>query len=123
MLDPDGNSVEAVHHGAVRRGGIDHLWILVADVATAKRFYETVGQHAGFRLEEDVSDRAQFVGEGGSFSLVAGTPTEHLHMAFPADENSTVAAFHQALLDAGYRDNGPPRERPGTRWSSTATSS
>ncbi len=111
LLDPDGNSVEAVHHGAVREGGIDHLWIRVADVAAAKRFYETVAPHAGFRLKHDESDRAQFVGEGGSFSLVAGTPTEHLHMAFPADENSTVAAFHQALLDAGYRDNGPPRER------------
>jgi catechol 2,3-dioxygenase-like lactoylglutathione lyase family enzyme len=112
LLDPDGNSVEAVHHGAVRGGGIDHLWIRVADVAAAKRFYETVAPHAGFRLKHDESDRAQFAGEGGSFSLVAGTPTEHLHMAFPADENSTVAAFHQALLDAGYRDNGPPRERP-----------
>jgi catechol 2,3-dioxygenase-like lactoylglutathione lyase family enzyme len=112
LLDPDGNSVEAVHHGAVREGGIDHLWIRVADVTAAKRFYETVGPHAGFRLKHDAPDRAQFVGEGGSFSLVAGTPTEHLHMAFPADENSTVAAFHQALLDAGYRDNGPPRERP-----------
>jgi catechol 2,3-dioxygenase-like lactoylglutathione lyase family enzyme len=112
LLDPDGNSVEAVHHGALRGGGIDHLWIRVADVTAAKRFYETVGPHAGFRLKHDAPDRAQFVGEGGSFSLVAGTPTEHLHMAFPADENSTVAAFHQALLDAGYRDNGPPRERP-----------
>ena len=111
LLDPDRNSVEAVHHGAVRGGGIDHLWIRVTDVAAAKRFYETVAPHAGFRLKHDAPDRAQFAGEGGSFSLVAGTPTEHLHMAFPAGENSTVAAFHQALLDAGYRDNGPPRER------------
>ena len=111
LLDPDGNSVEAVHHGAVRGGRIDHLWIRVIDVAAAKRFYETVAPHAGFRLKHDAPDRAQFAGEGGSFSLVEGTPTEHLHIAFPADENSTVAAFHQALLDAGYRDNGPPRER------------
>jgi catechol 2,3-dioxygenase-like lactoylglutathione lyase family enzyme len=111
LLDPDGNSVEAVHHGAVRGAGIDHLWIRVADVAAAKRFYETVAPHAGFRLKYDTPERARFVGESGSFSLVAGTPTEHLHMAFPADENSTVADFHQALIQAGYRDNGPPRER------------
>src|SRR5262245_23639444 len=33
LLDPDGNSVEAVHYGRVRpRGEIDHLWIRVADV-------------------------------------------------------------------------------------------
>jgi catechol 2,3-dioxygenase-like lactoylglutathione lyase family enzyme len=112
LLDPDGNSVEAVHHSAVRGAGIDHLWIRVVDVAAAKRFYETVAPHAGFRLEHDAPERAQFVGESGSFSLVAGTPTEHLHMAFPADENSTVADFHQALIQAGYRDNGRPRERP-----------
>jgi catechol 2,3-dioxygenase-like lactoylglutathione lyase family enzyme len=111
LLDPDGNSVEAVHHGAVRGAGIDHLWIRVADVAAAKRFYETVAPHAGFRLKHDTPERARFVGESGSFSLLAGTPTEHLHMAFPADENSTVADFHQALIQAGYRDNGPPRER------------
>jgi catechol 2,3-dioxygenase-like lactoylglutathione lyase family enzyme len=111
LLDPDGNSVEEVHHGAVRGAGIDHLWIRVADVAAAKRFYETVAPHAGFRLKYDTPERARFVGESGSFSLVAGTPTEHLHMAFPADENSTVADFHQALIQAGYRDNGPPRER------------
>ncbi|HET8872674.1 MAG TPA: VOC family protein [Gaiellaceae bacterium] len=112
LLDPDGNSVEAVHHGAVRGAGIDHLWIRVVDVAAAKRFYETVAPHAGFRLKDDAPERAQFVGESGSFTLVAGTPTEHLHMAFPADENSTVADFHQALIQAGYRDNGRPRERP-----------
>jgi catechol 2,3-dioxygenase-like lactoylglutathione lyase family enzyme len=112
LLDPDGNSVEAVHHGAVRGAGIDHLWIRVADVPAAKRFYETVAPHAGFRLKHDTPERAQFVGESGSFSLVSGTPTEHVHMAFPADENSTVADFHQALIQAGYRDNGPPRERP-----------
>jgi len=114
LRDPDGNSVEAVYHrGTVRAdGGIDHLWIRVADVAAAKRFYETVAPHAGFRLGADTPDRAQFVGESGSFSLVAGTPTAHLHMAFRADENSTVAGFHQALIEAGYRDNGPPRERP-----------
>lgn len=38
LLDPDGSSAEAVHHGSLRRGGIvDHLWIRVADVAAAKR--------------------------------------------------------------------------------------
>ncbi|HEV2711622.1 MAG TPA: VOC family protein [Gaiellaceae bacterium] len=112
LLDPDGNSVEAVHHSGVRDRGIDHLWIRVADVAASKRFYEAVAPHAGFRLRRDTPDRAQFAGSSGSFSVVAGTPTEHLHMAFPATDNETVDAFHRAAIDAGYRDNGPPRERP-----------
>jgi catechol 2,3-dioxygenase-like lactoylglutathione lyase family enzyme len=114
LLDPDGNSAEAVHHGGLRQGGaIDHLWIRVADVAAAKQFYETVAAHAGLLLRHDSAERARFAGPaGGSFSLVGGTPTEHVHMAFPVPDNATVEAFHRAAIEAGYRDNGPPRERP-----------
>jgi catechol 2,3-dioxygenase-like lactoylglutathione lyase family enzyme len=113
LLDPDGNSAEAVHHGAMREGGgIDHLWIRVRDVAAAKRFYETIAPHARFRLRHDSAERAQFAGYSGSFSVVAGTPTENVHMAFPAADDATVNAFHRAATDAGYRDNGRPGERP-----------
>ena len=113
LRDPDDNSIEAVHHGALRTDGvIDHLWIRVADVPASKRFYELVAEHAGFRLKHDSPGRAQFVGSTGSFSVVAGRPTENLHMAFPADGNGTVEEFHGALIAAGYRDNGEPGERP-----------
>ncbi|MDQ3668934.1 MAG: VOC family protein [Actinomycetota bacterium] len=113
LLDPDGNSAEAVHHSGLRRGGvIDHLWIRVADVAAAKLFYEAVAPHAGFRLGHDTRERAQFVGGSGSFSIVVGTPTEYVHMAFPAGENEAVEAFHRAAIEAGYPDNGAPGERP-----------
>jgi catechol 2,3-dioxygenase-like lactoylglutathione lyase family enzyme len=113
LLDPDGNSAEAVHHGEVRRSGaIDHVWIRVADVAAAKRFYETVAPHAGARLGSDTPGRAQFLGGGASFSLVAGTPSENVHLAFPARDDATVDAFHRTATEAGYRDNGPPGERP-----------
>jgi catechol 2,3-dioxygenase-like lactoylglutathione lyase family enzyme len=111
LLDPDGNSAEAVHHGSPR-DGVDHLWIRVADVAAARRFYETVAPHAGFRLGHDAPERAQFRGAGGSFSLVAGRPTEHVHVAFPTSDNEAVDRFHRALTEAGYRDNGAPGERP-----------
>ena len=112
LLDPDGNSAEAVHHGSTRKPGtIDHLWIRVADVEASRRFYELVAPHAGFELRHDAPDRAQFVGADGSFSVVAGQPTENVHMAFAAD-TATVDAFHRALVDAGYRDNGAPGERP-----------
>jgi catechol 2,3-dioxygenase-like lactoylglutathione lyase family enzyme len=114
LLDPDGNSAEAVHHGSLRRGGaIDHLWIRVANVPASQRFYETVAPHGGFRLRQASLERAQFSGEsGGSFSVVAGgVLTEYVHIAFPASENATVDAFHRAATEAGYRDNGPPGER------------
>jgi catechol 2,3-dioxygenase-like lactoylglutathione lyase family enzyme len=85
LLDPDGNSAEAVHHDSVRGPGcIDHLWIRVADVAAAKRFYQALAPAAGLRLGDDTPERVQFIGAGGSFSLVAGTPSENVHLAFPA---------------------------------------
>jgi catechol 2,3-dioxygenase-like lactoylglutathione lyase family enzyme len=83
LLDPDGNSAEAVHHSAMRgEGAIDHLWIRVADVDASKRFYADVAPHAGFRLADEAPAWARFAGEGGSFSLIAGRPTENVHMAF-----------------------------------------
>ena len=33
-------------------------------------------------------------------------------MAFPAPDDTTVDAFHRAGTGVGYRDNGPPGERP-----------
>jgi catechol 2,3-dioxygenase-like lactoylglutathione lyase family enzyme len=113
LLDPDGNSAEAVHHDESLTGRVDHLWIRVADVEASKRFYETIAAHARIGLGTDTPQRAQFMGERGSFSVLSRDHvTENLHMAFPADENQAVDDFHQAGIEAGYRDNGKPGERP-----------
>jgi catechol 2,3-dioxygenase-like lactoylglutathione lyase family enzyme len=113
LLDPDGNSAEAVHHGSMRAAGnIDHLWIRVADLAAATRFYTTIARYGGLRLASETPELVQFRGATGSFSLVPGAATEHLHMAFPAADDTTVDAFHRAAIEAGYRDNGAPGERP-----------
>ena len=114
LLDPNVNSVEAVHHGSMRQGGsIDHLWIRVSDVDASTRFYETVGPAAGFRVGRELGERTLFACVSGSFSVVAGDETtEHVHVAFAAGDNETVDRFHQDATAAGYRDNGPPGERP-----------
>jgi catechol 2,3-dioxygenase-like lactoylglutathione lyase family enzyme len=113
LLDPDGNSAEAVHNGPPpARGGIDHLWIRVADVERAKRFYETVAPSSGFVLADEPPGRARFEDADASFSVVDGRPTENVHIAFPASQNATVDEFHRAAIAAGYRDNGAPGERP-----------
>jgi catechol 2,3-dioxygenase-like lactoylglutathione lyase family enzyme len=115
LLDPDGNSIEAVHHGAAREPGkIDHVWIRVANVQASRRFYESIAPHAGFELAAAHSDRVRFAGVGvrGSLTLRQGRPSENVHLAFPAPDNATVDAFHQAGTGAGCRDNGPPGERP-----------
>jgi catechol 2,3-dioxygenase-like lactoylglutathione lyase family enzyme len=112
LLDPDGNSIEAVHHGAMTGGGIDHLWMRVANVAAARRFYERISAHTGFELARADPHHVQFVGPAASFSLRQGQTTENVHIAFPASDNAGVDAFHKAATEAGYRDYGAPGERP-----------
>jgi catechol 2,3-dioxygenase-like lactoylglutathione lyase family enzyme len=113
LRDVDGNSVEAVHHGALRRGGVvDHLWMRVRDLAAAARFYATIAPYCGLRARDAGANRVQLVGSSGSFSLVPGPPTEYLHLAFPTGDDADVARFHRAAIDAGYRSHGPPGERP-----------
>jgi len=85
--------------------------LATSDVAAAKAFYELVAPFAGFRLRDDTPTRVRFAGGSGSFSLVDGTPTRPFHLAFAADDDETVNAFHRDLTAAGYRDNGAPGER------------
>jgi catechol 2,3-dioxygenase-like lactoylglutathione lyase family enzyme len=116
LLDPDGNSVEAVHtegEDPVPDGQVDHLWIRVGDLAAARRFYTTIAPYAELRIRAAATDRVQVVGENFSFSLIDDERplTEHVHLAFPAQDDATVRAFHAAALTAGYEDHGGPGER------------
>jgi catechol 2,3-dioxygenase-like lactoylglutathione lyase family enzyme len=115
LLDPDGNSAEAVHHDDLpRRANVDHLWIRVADLNAAVRFYDTIAPHAGLNRGNSPEGRQQFLdAERVSFSVVASdAATEHVHLAFPTTDDADVHGFHEAAIAAGYRDNGGPGERP-----------
>jgi catechol 2,3-dioxygenase-like lactoylglutathione lyase family enzyme len=116
LLDPDGNSVEAVltdRENPVADGRIDHLWIRVRDPAASKRFYTTIAPYAELRVGVDEPGHVQMVGRDFSFSLIADERplTEHVHVAFSAPDDDTVRAFHAAALAAGYEDHGRPGER------------
>jgi predicted lactoylglutathione lyase len=109
LLDPDGNSVEAVYHGAPRSGEnfLDHLWIRVADLGSSKRFYAAICPSLGLHIRGERDERFHVAGGDRSFALVQqGTPSENVHIAFPADGKDAVAEFHRAALAAGFRDNG-----------------
>jgi catechol 2,3-dioxygenase-like lactoylglutathione lyase family enzyme len=114
LLDPDGNSAEAVHHGDTRRGGhIDHLWIGVRDLAASERFYDAVSRHTGLRPGRRWEHGVQFRGAWATFSLVADgrPPSDGFELAFPAPDRETVDAFHAAAVQAGYGSAAPPQER------------
>ena len=115
VRDPDGNSVEAVHHGEPRGGEnwIDHLWIRVRDLVESRLFYETVAAAVGLRVRDGSANRFHVTGGERSFALVMEEPvTENVHLAFPARDRAAVEEFHRAAVEAGFRDNGAPGERP-----------
>jgi hypothetical protein len=94
LLDPDGNSIDAVHRSGMRTDGVvDHVWIRVSDLTASRPFYVDVAERAGLRIMTDDPDRLQLVGRTGSMSLVPGTPTEHVALAFAARNRSDVAVL------------------------------
>jgi catechol 2,3-dioxygenase-like lactoylglutathione lyase family enzyme len=118
VLDPDGNSAEAVHGGDPRKvgGEIDHLWLRVRSVEETERFYATIAPLLDFELREGSPEGMvglRVPDDVASCSFVSGDePTENVHIAFPAPDRATVDEFHRAAVAAGYRDNGAPGERP-----------
>ena len=113
LLDPDGNSVEAVSLEDDRElGQIDHLWLRTPDPAAIAAFYETLAPALGFEVVRESPEHTYVHAATGSFSFIGGEPpSRHVHIAFSAPTNAVVDAFHAAATSAGYADNGAPGER------------
>jgi catechol 2,3-dioxygenase-like lactoylglutathione lyase family enzyme len=117
LLDPDGNSVEAVHRAPRTESGpmIDHLWLGVADLAESRRFWETVAAVLLLRVADASLPGLVSVSRARRHLMLVADgrpPTLNLHLAFPVATDAEVVGFHSAALAAGYRDNGEPGERP-----------
>jgi catechol 2,3-dioxygenase-like lactoylglutathione lyase family enzyme len=113
LKDAAGNSFEAVHRDGVRpTGNIDHVAIRVDNVEASTAFYSTIGAAAGLAIRRRTPDRTAFSvgGSDGSFIVIAGEPTQDVHIAF-SGEDDDVRRFHADATAAGYRSNGEPGER------------
>ena len=90
---------------------IDHVTLRVADYEASRAFYNTVLAPLGLEPYEDASYPGT---EWGDFGIIADDKpvAQNVHIAFPAKRRAEVDAFYRAAMDAGYRDNGPPGERP-----------
>jgi catechol 2,3-dioxygenase-like lactoylglutathione lyase family enzyme len=88
---------------------IDHVTIRVSDFEASKAFYSCILAPLGL----EPHDAAPFA-EWGDFSIAADYKpvAQNVHIAFPAKSREEVDAFYRAAMEAGYRDNGPPGERP-----------
>ena len=94
---------------------IDHLQLVVADLAASRRFYEAVLEVLGVPIGGTGEDYfwadELFVSTADSIAA-AGKLTGRHHLAFQAKDRATVDAFHKAGLAAGGKDNGEPGDRP-----------
>ena len=87
---------------------IDHVHLVVKDLAASKRFYEAVLGALGLKIEG--------AGEGYFYcdELFVSTADEHagspmrIHLAFQAKDEAMVQAFYKLGLAAGGKDHGAP---------------
>ena len=101
---------QEIHRGRL----IDHIQLVVRDLAASKTFYTAVlavlkvpmgGSGDGFFWADEL-----FVSTADS-RAAQGVLTGRHHLAFQAQDRAMVDAFHKAALAHGGRDNGAPGER------------
>lgn len=94
---------------------IDHVQLVVRDLARSKQFYSALfrvlgiplgGEGPGFFWADEL-----FVSTADS-RAASGALTGRVHLAFQAEDRSMVDKFHAEILRAGGKDNGAPGERP-----------
>lgn len=94
---------------------IDHLQLVVRDLAASRAFYGAVFDTLGIPIAGEGDDYfwadELFVSTASS-PAAAGKLTGHTHLAFQAKDRATVERFHAAAVAAGGSDNGAPGERP-----------
>ena len=102
---------QKLHRGRL----IDHIQLVVRDVAASRRFYEPVFTALGVEIGGSAEDYfwadELFVSSADS-QAANGALTGRHHLAFQAKDRATVDAFHKEALANGGTDNGAPGERP-----------
>ena len=105
---------------------LDHTGIVVSDLKAARTFYDAVAATLGlstktmtpefFLLGKSEDDPLPYLWIGTltpSYWVQGSRPgINQMHVAFKAESKAAVKAFHEAALEAGGTDNGPPGPRP-----------
>jgi catechol 2,3-dioxygenase-like lactoylglutathione lyase family enzyme len=104
-------ATQELHRGRL----IDHVQLVVKDLAASKRFYKAVFGVLGIPLGGEADDYLWadelFISNKES-QAAQGALTGRVHLAFQGKSRDVVEKFHKAALAAGGHDNGAPGERP-----------
>lgn len=101
---------QELHRGRL----IDHIQLVVGDLAASQRFYQAVfdvlkipigGADDGYFWADEL-----FVSTADS-GAAQGELTGRHHLAFQAQDEAMVDAFYEAALAHGGKDNGAPGMR------------
>ena len=103
--------VHKLHRGRL----IDHIQLVVADLAASRRFYAAVLEVLGVPLtgeEHGFCWADELVLSSADSPAATGELTGRVHLAFQAKDRDMVDRCHRAALAAGGRDTAAPGERP-----------
>ena len=102
---------QELHRGRL----IDHIQLVVQDLAASKRFYRAAFEVLGIPISGEGDDYfwadELFISSRDSQSA-QGKLTGRSHFAFQAASEDAVNRFYKAVLAAGGKDNGKPGKRP-----------
>jgi catechol 2,3-dioxygenase-like lactoylglutathione lyase family enzyme len=94
---------------------IDHIQLVVQDLAASRQFYQAVFGVLEIAIAPEGPDYFAadelFISTVGS-KAAAGKLTGRTHLAFQARDRTMVDRFHAAAVAAGGKDNGAPGIRP-----------
>ena len=102
---------QELHRGRL----IDHVQLVVRDLAASRAFYTAVFGALGIPLGGSGDDyfwADELFASTADSRAAQGALTGRHHLAFQAKDRATVQAFHRAALAHGGTDNGAPGERP-----------
>lgn len=102
---------QRLHRGRL----IDHIQLVVRDLAASRKFYEALFEVLELPLGGEGDDYfwvdELFISTADS-EAAQGKLTGRHHLAFQARDRAMVEAWYRAGLQAGGVDNGAPGERP-----------
>jgi catechol 2,3-dioxygenase-like lactoylglutathione lyase family enzyme len=91
---------------------LDHVNIVVSDVARSRAFYDRLLAPLGLRPLDADDEGALYGADQAIFVIGGGAKPTPVHVGFRAKSHAEVDAFHKAGLEAGGRDHGAPGPRP-----------